>query len=213
MPQLHADRETARRILRAVRRVEQEPRRYERKRRRAIPGGAAVPDKILYLPLEDTTNYVLPQDLAGTAYGFEWSPHDTNLTNIDTATEYDIIDYYGSIALPGQKLQCRFNSALNAYTPIPFGQNAWQLAKTHKLIPAGGSVDGTGIFLLGSSGGIILNEIVEVSDFVNDEVFFDHAHSDEDIDGTDDAPVDIILYLSHENGGALLRVMGRACPI
>lgn len=208
MPRLEASENVAQRILRAVRRVEQMPHRKERKRRRVIPPAPGTPDKTLYLPLEDLDNYVLPQDLNGTGYGFEWTPHATNLSNIDTSVELPIIDYYGSIGLPGQKLVCRHNAVLEAYTPIPYGQNAWQLARTYKTISAGDIPTGNDIFLL---AGASFDEIVEVSDFVNDNVRFDHCHSNVDIVASPSEPADIILMLMNVDGGAELRIMGRAC--
>lgn len=210
MPPLRADKETARRILRAVRRVEQEPRRKERKRRRVIPP-ATMNDKILFLPLNDEANYVLPQYLASTAYGYEMTVHATNLANFDTDVELPIIDYYGSIALPGQKLQCRYSDALEAYTPFPFGQNAMQFARTYKPIPAGGSVSGDDIFFTGYDGNQTNGDLIELSELVNDEVFFPHAHSNIDIEASESAPLEIIVYLFNAAGGVEVRIIGRAC--
>lgn len=167
----------------------------------------AEPAKTLYLPLEMLDNYVLPQDLEGTAIGYEWTPHATNLTNIDTGTEYDIVDYFGSIGLPGQKLICEYNATLSKWIPIPFGQNGALIrARTYKPIPANSSVDGSDIWLLAG-----FQEIVEVVDFPNDQVRFDHAHSDTDIEGTESKPLDIYLSLQNVDGGAELWVVGRAC--
>ena len=78
-------------------------------------------------------------------------------------------------------------------------------------LPAGEWVDGNDVWLLGSSDGLLLNEIVEVSSFVNDLIIFDHCHSGVDIDASQSEPADIYLQLFHENAGAQLRVVGRQC--
>lgn len=204
MGKLHADEGTARRILRAVRRVEQEPRRKERKRRRIIPPAAGAPDKILYLPPQDTTNYVLPQKLDSTAYGYEWTPSLTDYFNFGDE-QLTIIDYFHSIALPGQWLMCRYNAALEAYTPMPSGQNAIQKARTYKTIEANSITSGDDIWIMAHDADE--TEVFEVSDMNNDAVAFEWATSGTDIEATESEPVEIWLYLM--SGG--WQVIGRAC--
>lgn len=173
---------------------------------------SGVTSKILYLPLQMESNYVLPQDFeTGTAVGYEWSISATNYSNIDFDTEYDIKDYYGSIGLPGQTLTCVFNSTLNAWTPMPPGQNALQLARTYKTIPANSTVTGDDIFLCGFDGTNINGDILEMSNLVNDTLTYDHATSGTDIEGTLSDPVEILIYLFHTGNGAEWRVIGRAC--
>lgn len=167
--------------------------------------------KTLFLPETMPTNYVLPHDFEdGTAVGFEWSISATNYINIDFDTEYSIKDYYGSVALPGQKLYCQFNTTLNAWTPIPFGQNAWQMGRTYKTIDTTGAITGDDIWLCAFDGTFFTGDIVEVSD-TGMSVTYDHATSGQAIEGTTSSPVDIILYLSHESGGTIWRVYGKEC--
>lgn len=204
MGRLPADQETAKRILRAVRRIEQEPRRKERKRRRVIPPAAGAADKILYLPSDDIENYVLPQKLNSTAYGLEWTPSLTNYFNFGE-DELPIIDYFHSIALPGQWLACRYNATLEAYTPFPSGQNAIQKARTYKTIEANSITTGDNIWLMLHDANE--QEVFEISDMNNDAVAFEWATSGVDIEASESEPIEIWLYLM--SGG--WQVIGRAC--
>lgn len=172
------------------------------------PSEGSTTAKTLFLAEQTPLNYVLPQDLNADCIGYEWTPHATNLTNIDWTTEYEIVDYFGSMGLAGQKLLCEYNATLAKWIPIPYGQNAMQLARTYKPIQAGSSVDGSDIWFL---AGVPFVEIVEASSLVNDQIRFDHAHSNTDINGTDADPIDIILQLFHVDGGCEFRVIGRAC--
>ncbi len=166
--------------------------------------------KILYLPLNDSSNYMLPQ-LANSCYGYEWTVSASLLSNLDTGTSYTIKDYYGSIALPGQKVWCQFSTTLNAWTPIPFGQNALQLVRTYKTIPAGETVNGDDMFFVGLEGGVITGDLFECSELVNDEFFFDWAHSNVNIEADNGNPAELFVYLFHENGGCHWRIIGRSC--
>lgn len=204
MPKLHAEKTVAERILRAVRRVELEPRRKERKRRRVLPGGLATTFKTLYLPSDILTNYVLPQKLDSTAYGFEWTPSLTDYFNFGDE-QLTIIDYFNSIALPGQWLTCEYSTALEAWTPIPGGQNAIQKARTYKTIEANTITTGDDVWIMAHEANEA--ELFEISDMNNDAVSFEWATSGEDIIADQNEPAEIWLYLM--SGG--WQVIGRAC--
>lgn len=171
---------------------------------------ATTPTKTLYLPLEDTDNYLLPQ-LGNSCYGYEWTISATSLTNLDTGTSYTIKDYYGTLALPGQKVFCTYSATLSAWVPIPFGQNPLHTIRVYKSIPAYSTVNGDDIWFAGSIGGLLLGDLLEGSALVNDEFEYGWGSSGQDIEADQGNPVECYAYLFHENGGSQWRIIGRAC--
>jgi hypothetical protein len=170
---------------------------------------ATLPTIIVYIPYSSPP--LLPQDLNSEAYGYLWTPHASIYDNIDTSQPYELADYFGSIGLPGSKLQVQFDSALNKYIPYPPNQNSIQLARTYKRIEPNTTVSGDDIYFVAPSPNDLYDDVVELSELLNAQVIYEWTTSNEPIEASESQPAEIWLALIHEGGGCNWRIIGRAC--